>query len=205
MSTAEERVLHHLVVKGRADAQTLIEATGDDAGTVTAALTQLTSQGAVVEKSGRLPGFAPTADGRQRAGQRVRASALYRRRAGLDRWYDDGFGPLNTEFKALCAAWQLIDGPAGPVLNDHTDAGYDQAILGRLSDFHDRATARLADAGHPRIDRYAARLAAAMTAVRAGHTHRFTAPLQDSYHDIWMELHQDLLFSLARVRTAADA
>jgi len=49
------------------------------------------------------------------------------------------------------------------------------------------------------------RVIAALEAVQAGDHERLAAPLRDSYHDVWMELHQDLLLSLDRQRTAADA
>lgn len=198
-------VLHHLVVKGRATSDALAEATGCDTAEVLAALTHLASEAAVVEKSGRLGGFAPTAEGRARAQRRLPESQLCQRKDELSGWYDDGFTALNTEFKSLCTAWQMREGPGGPTINDHTDGDYDRGILQQLSDFHVRAYAHLGAVGHPRIDRYAERLDAALQAVQAGNLARFTSPLQDSYHDIWMELHQDLLLSLQRSRTSSDA
>lgn len=198
-------ILHHLVIKGRATAAALAEATGRETAAANTALAVLMSDGAVVEKTGRLSGFAPTSEGRARAQRRAAESGLYQRRDELGGWYDDGFAPLNSEFKALCTAWQMRAAADGPTPNDHTDAEYDRRILVQLGDFHERAHAHLRSAHHPRIDRYAARLESALNAVRAGDTARFAAPLRDSYHDIWMELHQDLLLSLQRTRTADDA
>jgi hypothetical protein len=48
------------------------------------------------------------------------------------------------------------------------------------------------------------RLAAALDRVRGGEVAAFARPMADSYHDIWMELHQDLLLSAGRERGAAD-
>jgi hypothetical protein len=70
---------------------------------------------------------------------------------------------------------------------------------------HDRAAALLAAAGDPPHDRDAARHDDAVTAVEGGDVRRFTTPLAESYHDVWMELHHDLLASFDRERTAADA
>ncbi len=70
---------------------------------------------------------------------------------------------------------------------------------------HETTYAMLGEVGDARLDRYAERLAEAEAAVRSGDMRRFTTPLNDSYHDIWMELHHDLLASFDRERTAADA
>jgi hypothetical protein len=57
----------------------------------------------------------------------------------------------------------------------------------------------------PRVAGYRARLGQAVEAIRQGDRDKFTKPLCDSYHDIWMELHQDLILTLGVQRTAADA
>jgi hypothetical protein len=56
----------------------------------------------------------------------------------------------------------------------------------------------------PRSAAYQNRLTAALDRVRGGNTAAFARPMADSYHDIWMELHQDLLLSAGRDRGAAD-
>ena len=45
----------------------------------------------------------------------------------------------------------------------------------------------------------------ALSRVESGDRDGFTRPLANSYHDIWMELHEDLLTGLKLARTAADA
>ena len=55
-----------------------------------------------------------------------------------------------------------------------------------------------------RFAAYQVRLTAALDRVRGGDTAAFARPMADSYHDIWMELHQDLLLSAGRERGAAD-
>jgi hypothetical protein len=56
-----------------------------------------------------------------------------------------------------------------------------------------------------RLVRYGDRLSDAVDGLRRGDRDKFTKPLSDSYHDIWMELHQDLILTLGLQRTAADA
>jgi hypothetical protein len=54
------------------------------------------------------------------------------------------------------------------------------------------------------FNRYVSRLRAALDRLRAGALDALTKPLSGSYHDVWMELHQDLLLALGRTRSAAD-
>jgi hypothetical protein len=103
----------------------------------------------------------------------------------------DFFLAMNDEFKNLCAAWQTRDGDT----NDHTDAEYDSARIAALRDLHVRSAAaliRFADAV-PRFESYERRLAAALTRVEGGETRMFTGVMCSSYHDVWMELHEDLV------------
>ena len=50
----------------------------------------------------------------------------------------------------------------------------------------------------------ARRLSAALEKVHGGDTAAFARPMYDSYHDIWMELHQDLLLTSGHQRGAGD-
>ena len=56
-----------------------------------------------------------------------------------------------------------------------------------------------------RFSAYGPRFAKALARLRAGDLDAFTRPLSGSYHDVWMELHQDLIVTLGMTRTAADA
>jgi hypothetical protein len=55
-----------------------------------------------------------------------------------------------------------------------------------------------------RFGRYGNRFSAALRRVVAGNVDAFTKPRSGSYHDVWMELHQHLLFTLDRQRIDAD-
>ena len=56
----------------------------------------------------------------------------------------------------------------------------------------------------PRFGRYEDDFTAALDRLRNGDTRALAAPLSASYHDHWMELHQDLLSTLGRERSTAD-
>ena len=45
----------------------------------------------------------------------------------------------------------------------------------------------------PRLARYGDRLTGAAAGVADGDTKRFTGVMCESFHDIWMELHEDLI------------
>ena len=45
----------------------------------------------------------------------------------------------------------------------------------------------------PRVGRYEMRLATAAECVADGDVSRFTGVMCESFHDIWMELHEDLI------------
>ncbi|MEL6891505.1 MAG: MarR family transcriptional regulator [Actinomycetota bacterium] len=112
----------------------------------------------------------------------------------------DTFLSMNAEFKHLCGDWQLKGGEP----NDHSDPGYDGDVIDRLSDLHERAHP-IVDAFGSAVDRfgpYSGRLAAVLERVRAGESNLFTGVMCGSYHDVWMELHEDLILSQGIDRTA---
>lgn len=116
------------------------------------------------------------------------------------------FGALNGQFKELCTRWQLRSrDPLTP--NDHRDVGYDQAIVDDLSSLHRGAMSVLSEtaAALPRFGAYAGRLGGALERLQAGGLEWFTKPGIGSYHDVWMELHEDFLMTLGRERGAEDA
>jgi hypothetical protein len=105
---------------------------------------------------------------------------------------------LNPELLAVCTAWQLRPESDAQVPNDHSDPGYDAGVVERLAAV-DAGVQPLIDelTGHlVRYGGYGPRLAAALGRVRAGEREWVTRPLIDSYHTVWMELHEDLLSTL---------
>ncbi len=101
------------------------------------------------------------------------------------------FLELNDEFKQLCTDWQM----KGEAPNDHSDADYDRQCTDKLAELAAASTPVIAAmAGAlPRMARYNDRLAVAADAVAAGDINKFTGVMCESFHDIWMELHEDLI------------
>ena len=106
--------------------------------------------------------------------------------------------------KAACTDFQVR---ADQTLNDHTDPDYDAAVIARLGDINRRVqpvVAELAEA-FDRFGHYGPRLEAALSRVLDGDINWFTKPSLDSYHEVWFELHEDLLVTLGIDRAAEQA
>jgi hypothetical protein len=101
------------------------------------------------------------------------------------------FLTLNGEFLRLCTDWQL---KPGNVPNDHSDSAYDFKILERLDRLDERAGQLLDSLGKavPRFGAYRSRLADALDKISDDRAW-FASPRCDSYHTVWMQLHEDLL------------
>ncbi|GAA1649483.1 hypothetical protein [Actinoplanes couchii] len=118
------------------------------------------------------------------------------------------FAALNIEVKEICTRWQVRDTATFPMrVNDHSDAAYDFQVLSRLAGVHDRALAWLAEASGlvPRWRDYGLHLDAALRATRAGDITMLTGTAAESYHHVWMHLHDELLTELGRMRSEEDA
>ena len=190
-------VLHQLRVKGVAGVEAVAEATGADVGAVGGLLADLEAEGLVEQRGGRMPGWVLTAAGRDEAARLLaEEQAAPGLTAGIEACYER-FLALNEPFKEVCTAWQVRDLDA-MVLNDHSDDAYDARVVGRLGVIHGRALALTGDltTRSGRFAGYGPRLSAAYRRVAAGDHRWFTTPLIGSYHDVWMELHENLLVTL---------
>lgn len=98
---------------------------------------------------------------------------------------------LNVEFLRLCTDWQLKPGNEP---NDHSDAAYDFKVLERLDRLDERAGALLDSLGKAvgRFGSYRSRLTDALDKISDDRAW-FASPRCDSYHTVWMQLHEDLL------------
>ena len=110
------------------------------------------------------------------------------------------FLKLNEQFKALCGDWQLRGGQP----NDHADAAYDDAVIARLVQLNAATQPIVTAMGEvlARMAPYAGRLESTCRKVAAGETKMFTGVMCGSYHDVWMELHEDLILTQRIDRTA---
>lgn len=116
----------------------------------------------------------------------------------------EAFGPLNERLKRTSHDWQLM---RGGVPNDHSDPAYDFKVVDRLDGIN-RSVQTLLDAltsDVPRFGAYARRFGTALERLGAGDHSWFTSPACDSYHTVWMELHEDLLLATGRERSDEEA
>lgn len=195
-------VLHGLRVKGFAEAPALAEFTGLGRSQVADRLDALSDAGLAAHREGAISGWHLTDAGRADhaaalATDLVASGVTAPVRAGYE-----GFLALDPTVKAICTAWQIRDLDAG-VVNDHTDADYDAAVVARLATLHGEAVV-VVDGLAAALDRfgpYRHRLDAAHRRVQAGDPDALTRPLSGSYHDVWMELHEDLLVTLGLERS----
>ena len=111
------------------------------------------------------------------------------------------FLALNPMLLRVCSDWQV---QPGGVPNDHRDPGYDHRVIERLAGIDRRVAPvleRLADQ-LARFSGYRAALRVALERVQADEQMWFTSPVCDSYHTVWMRLHEDLLSALGIDRAA---
>ena len=188
-------MLQVLRIKGRATADTLATVIETD---VTAAIEQCEQDGLVESKRN---GYRITDLGRERvdelyASEREQAEALI-----LDVY--ETFLPINDEVKQIVTDWQMrvVDGQI--VLNDHQDRSHDDGVIARLHEIDAKAAPALESltSALPRFDSYARRLRRALAEIRGGDHTMVAAPIKDSYHTVWFELHEDLLLLSGRERT----
>ena len=192
-----------LAIKGLAPAQGVADALLSTLDEVTPVLDQL-----VVD------GIATTVAGAYRLSESGTTRANDLRAAERDAWGTDNavaaldaFLDLDHRMKSAVTAWQLRDDAEGQVVNDHSDAAYDAAVLERLASIHADTITWLTplEAGPARLADYGVRLGRAIEQALGG-DHRYVAsPRVDSYHGIWFELHEDLIQLAGRTREDESA
>jgi hypothetical protein len=194
------RVVHALRLKGFADARSLVSAAGvQDEHAVADALDAARREGWVTRRDGAVSGWSLTPAGKARDRAAIDAElASTGARAAVDAAYRR-FLHLNPQLLQVCTDWQLRGGS----LNDHTDAGYDAAVIERLRAVDAAAQPVCADlaAALDRFATYGPRLRAALRRVEQGEHDWFAKPVIDSYHTVWFELHEDLLVTLGLERS----
>lgn len=201
MDASRFAVLHALSIKGTARLDAIAAVLACDPDDALGELDGLRRDGLAVHLE-RRDSWRLTPQGRDR-----HAALLEDDTAGAvrQRMYPgyERFLPLNLRFKDMCTRWQIRHGQP----NDHTDPRYDQAIVAELGELHAQARPVIADLARQRdrFGRYANRLDDALGRLRAGEPNAFTGVLCGSYHDVWMELHRDLLLSLRVDRADEEA
>ncbi len=105
------------------------------------------------------------------------------------------FLPLNRELIRICNDWQVRP---GNVVNDHRDLRYDWSVIDRLRSLDERAAPVITRVARAcvRFAGYRPRLRAALARVDEGAHEWVTSPRHESYHTVWMQLHEDLLLAI---------
>lgn len=188
-ASTELAALMALRVRGRADAAQVARAAGCEVGAAGAHLDGFTANGIAAPVATAPGSFALTDAGRAAleralAAERVDRAALatiYERFLGVDR-----------TLKSAITAWQLAPAAGKPAARDGVLAA--TAPAGGVA----------ADVAHvaPRFAPYPRRIADAAAAIATGNASFVANPRVDSLHQVWFELHEDLLVTLGRKREA---
>ena len=199
-------VLLGLRLRSFAPAETVAEAVGLDASDVGSRLTAFAEQAWVRHRDGRVSGWMLTPAGRAEGERRLAAELTPEGHAAIERGYGSFLG-LNQRLLDACTDWQLRPVEGQQVVNDHTDADYDAAVVEGLTALDALAQPVLADLAEVlvRFGGYGPRLTGALAKVQGGDTDWFTKPTIDSYHTVWFELHENLLATLGIERGSEPA
>lgn len=185
-------VLYRLRLKGRSGPERIAAAVGFEKASVETALKTLSVAGHTIHREGRISGWLLTPSGRSECERLIGEHRNGFDQEVLDELYDTRFLPVNKRFKALCARWQTApSGDASSSLKEiHRDIGELVQRFGTHLGWFPTA--------------YAARLDGAFGRFEGGDPKALLQPFTDSYHDVWMELHEDLLLALGRSRKEED-
>jgi hypothetical protein len=196
MSEADDEhvLLHVLKIRGLATEAQIAASLGVTAESVRETLRSAVAVGSARYREGRVSGFALTPEGRVRH-QSTRASCVSNdMESCLSDIYERFLAP-NRGFKQLTKEWQTREPDA-----DRTP------LIAQLDELHDKTMAlvRQAATACPRFSAYLPRFERALSAVKSGDATALARPMTDSYHDVWMELHEDLISTLGRQRDHLD-
>jgi hypothetical protein len=160
----------------------------------------LAGQGLAMVKG---PLTMPTPEGTATVAALLRVAPGSQAEQDLDQLFD-GFLPVNRRLRDVCSAWQTrSDGTP----NDHHDPAYDDTVRDRLDEVHSAIgpVLRRMAAVEPRLAGYRPRLQDALDKFDDGESAWLASPLMDSYHTVWMQLHQELILMLGLTRADDEA
>jgi len=199
MNKIEHLVLHGVAIKKYAEPDSISEIIALPSETVEKVVESTTARGQIVSVGGKVT-LSP-------AGKLILAN-------GYSRFYADiraneefinayeRFEKINVELKALITAWQVRPIGGATIANDHSDKGYDDKIIDRLGELHERAEQVLAALSDvlPRMQVYRDKLMTALERAEDGAIEWVSDAKIESYHTLWFELHEDLLCMLGHER-----
>jgi pyruvate,orthophosphate dikinase len=197
-SPAIGNVVRALLVKGFATPDNLAPALFTSPTETEAILNRMTADGLAeliggmfqLSADGKTLGHEMISEDRRTWGDQKAAGAL------------ESLEPFDQRMKVVVTRWQMREFKGKQILNDHTDADHDAVVLEAFDGLHSEASEwlRSLSAGLPRLAEYATRLERAAQLVGGGDHGYLASPRVDSYHNIWFELHEDLIMLAGRTR-----
>lgn len=199
MNSDLHRVMHGVAIRKHGDAKAIAALAGVPMARVESVLAGAVAGGRVAEVDGR---YMLTPCGQMMlAGEYSRFNDALRANADFVGAYQR-FEVINKDLKQLITDWQTMDVGGKRVANDHSNKDYDERVIGRLGDLHERFEPILKKlcAGEPRLKVYSDKLGVALEKAEDGEAAWVSDAKLDSYHTVWFELHEDLLRILGHVR-----
>lgn len=186
-ASVEVAVSMALRVCGRADAARVARAAGCEVGVARECLEAFVASGVVAPVATAPGSFTLTEPGRAALGRALAAEVIDR--PGLATIYER-FLAADRALKRAISAWQLAPDAGKPAARD--------AVLTVAATAGGVAfdVARTV----PRCAPYPRRIADAAAAIATGDARFVASPRVDSLHQVWFELHEDLLVTLGRTR-----
>jgi hypothetical protein len=193
-------LLHAIAVKKHADRDSLAAFLNASAVEIDLALKEAVRGGRVVQIDGRHV-LSPLAQFAL-AGEYSREYAALRNDAAVLEAYE-AFERINTHLKGVITEWQTLDVGGSRIVNDHSDRDYDDKIITKIGDLHERAQPilRRFEIALPRISYYRRNLGIALEKAEDGEIEWISDVKLPSYHTLWFELHEDILRLLGRKRS----
>ena len=192
-------LLHGMAIKKHANAAALADLTGHTEAALAPLLERAVATGRAAEAQGKYL-LTPAGHMILEGQYGVRCAALREDPAFVAAY--DRFELINTELKQAITDWQLVDIGGKSMPNDHCDSDYDEKILDRLAQIHERFEPILQTftTRSPRFTRYGEKLEHALEQAEDGKHAWVSDATIESYHTVWFEMHEDLLRLLARAR-----
>ena len=196
---ARDLVFHGLAIKRYSTPEVIAELVGLPRETVSGVLAEALATGRAVEARGSYS-LAPLARVALEARYGLHFAELRADPQFVAQY--ERFEVVNRNLKQIITEWQTVSVRGQRVANDHGDKAYDEGVIARLGDLHERAEPILAAlaARSARLDRYRRLLTVALEKAEDGDTAWVSDIRCDSYHTVWFELHEDLLRILGRTR-----
>lgn len=195
----KQLVLHGIAIKKHATPEEVAGLTGLDLETVNKH-TEDAVAGGRAQRAGDKVMLAPAAQ-MALSGEYAKAYGDLRNDDAFMAAYED-FEKVNLDLKQVITEWQTMTVGGEQIANDHADPAYDEKVIDKLGDVHERAEHvldRLA-AKLPRLAIYKDKLLAALEKAEDGDTAWVSDARTESYHTVWFELHEDLLRITGRKR-----